>query len=1337
MDSVARNVYCPCGSGRKYKKCCGATGPRLPRSPVEATLWAGAHGVRDQLRTVFGDILDEQGEERIDCPSWLRRQTVLDLIASEQLLPYRANGLARLREVAWAFLQREAASVREGIAAETRPRSAPAHPAVAPVAARLVEIRERLRKRGATPRALARIPEVQLRLDRDAWAITYRESRRVRSENSYDTVSPTITLELHGCREVPLTSPACSCGGDACTHAVAAVDAALASMTDPAATEQWMELVRALDEPEWARALRAFDLAAATRRDRLSRSGDVLVSFRIEGCGGRLSVVPYVHKLRKRGGFGPGTRAHARDLAERASAIAPEDRPTLELMGYLSPHGPVSSGAQAEVLDRLVGHPRVFFEDDLGTPVSVREAAMGLELQEREGGFELTAAIEGERVEAKDALRIIDAAGPAGRFARIDRKRRLCHVVRMSDAEDAKAVLSALVAHGQVFPAEAEAALVERLGILEEMLPVNLPVRLAGAEAPPEGGVVLRLRLLEAGLELFALARPLQGAAPHPPGEGPSRLTAIRDGARVFVCRDRAAEEALAREILSSLPVQGALEDPPFHLVVPDDGQAMEFVEKLSAWERPDVVVEWVGEPPRLIRAARPRDLRVEVRDRHDWFGLSGQIDLDGEQVELALLLDSIRQRRRCIRLRDGKAWLAIAGELAERLAPLAHLSHAGKEGAEIGPAALRTLDDLERDGALLCVEGCFANLLARMRTASAEAPPVPAGFTAALRDYQVDGYRWLARLAGWGAGACLADDMGLGKTLQALALLCLRAGEGPALVVAPTSVCANWVKEAKRFAPALSATLYREADREDVVSRLGRGDVLIASYGLVTRDVERLKAVRFATLVLDEAQAVKNAATCRARAVRELGAEFRLALTGTPLENHLGELWSLMRIVFPGLLGSWELFRERFAVPIERDRDPDRQRALASVLRPFLLRRTKGEVARELPSRTEIDLPVALAPEERRLYDEARLAAVARLGREGGVPPEQRRFQVLAAITRLRLLACHPKLYDEETGVPSSKLARFLSLASDLKEGGHRALVFSQFTSHLALVRQALDAAGARYLYLDGRTPAAERDRLVERFQAGEGDLFLISLRAGGTGLNLTAADYVVHLDPWWNPAVEDQATDRVHRIGQTKPVTVYRLVARGTIEDAIVTLHADKRDLVAGVLDGMDVAGKLSPDDLVALIQSGASGEETDSDVDEPSPPAAPGVPSRATLSEGYEELIDRFERFLHEEPARKRLASGGPLKSYPRAVRRFLEYLARQDVQEPIGPKLDRLVDDYLEALKSGRFSAPASEPLVARSALRWLGRFLASSGEAGSCAGPARTTAGDRNFAERPS
>jgi SNF2 family DNA or RNA helicase len=270
-------------------------------------------------------------------------------------------------------------------------------------------------------------------------------------------------------------------------------------------------------------------------------------------------------------------------------------------------------------------------------------------------------------------------------------------------------------------------------------------------------------------------------------------------------------------------------------------------------------------------------------------------------------------------------------------------------------------------------------------------------------------------------------------------------------------------------------------------------------------------------------------------------------------------------------------------------------------VLRPFLLRRTKQEVARELPSRTEIAVPVVLSKDEWELYEDARLAAIAEIDRQGKkVREEQRRFQILAALTRLRLLASHPRLYDGRSEVASSKLRRLLELLDELRSEGHRALVFSQFTSHLALVAGELDRAGYTSLYLDGATPAAERARRIARFQAGEADVFLLSLKAGGTGINLTAADYVIHLDPWWNPAVEDQATDRAHRIGQTRPVTVYRLIARGTIEEQIVGMHGDKRALVAGVLDGTDVAARLTTKDLLALLAAvhprAAAGDDDD---------------------------------------------------------------------------------------------------------------------------------------------
>jgi SNF2 family DNA or RNA helicase len=369
--------------------------------------------------------------------------------------------------------------------------------------------------------------------------------------------------------------------------------------------------------------------------------------------------------------------------------------------------------------------------------------------------------------------------------------------------------------------------------------------------------------------------------------------------------------------------------------------------------------------------------------------------------------------------------------------------------------------------------------------------------------------------------GGCLADDMGLGKTVQTLAALIDRAEEGPALVIAPTSVGFNWVRECERFAPTLRPILYRETDRDEVLANLRGGDVLIVSYGLLLRDVEKLANIEWGTLVLDEAQKIKNAVTKSAQAVRQIEARWRLALTGTPLENHLGELWSIFRSVCPGLLGSWERFRERFAEPIERQKDPHRRRALSRLIRPFILRRTKSEVLEELPQRTEMIRTAEMTKAERQRYEAARLAALADLtgigdddgGKRAG--NKDRRFEVLAALTRLRQLACHPKLVDDEWPGGSAKLELFMEIVEELRESGHRALVFSQFTSHLALIREALDATGIKYLYLDGQTPPKERERRVDAFQHGEGELVLISLKAGGTGLNLTAADYVIRLRP------------------------------------------------------------------------------------------------------------------------------------------------------------------------------------------------------------------------------
>ena len=343
---------------------------------------------------------------------------------------------------------------------------------------------------------------------------------------------------------------------------------------------------------------------------------------------------------------------------------------------------------------------------------------------------------------------------------------------------------------------------------------------------------------------------------------------------------------------------------------------------------------------------------------------------------------------------------------------------------------------------------------------------------------------------------------------------------------------------------------------------------------------------------MLDEAQAIKNTATKRSQAVMALQGDFRMAATGTPLENHLGELWNLFRFINPGLLGTSEQFNTRFAGPIEKAQDKRAEAGararLKRLIQPFILRRTKLQVLSELPPRTEIVLPVELTAEETALYETLRRDALQNLAALEA-PESQKSIQILAEMMKLRRACCNPALVAPELKLQSSKLTVFSELLDGLLENRHKVLVFSQFVDHLTLIRKHLDARAIAYQYLDGSTPMQERKKRVDAFQAGQGDVFLISLKAGGVGINLTAADYVIHMDPWWNPAVEDQASDRAHRMGQLRPVTIYRLVARHTIEEGIVELHKHKRDLADSLLEGSDLSARMSPSDMLRMLEDG----------------------------------------------------------------------------------------------------------------------------------------------------
>jgi SNF2 family DNA or RNA helicase len=570
---------------------------------------------------------------------------------------------------------------------------------------------------------------------------------------------------------------------------------------------------------------------------------------------------------------------------------------------------------------------------------------------------------------------------------------------------------------------------------------------------------------------------------------------------------------------------------------------------------------------------------------------MSGHLELDQDKIiDLKDLLLKVKQSSgRFIQLGDGQ-FLALTQEFKKRLEDLNIYGEdsGDRDGNEIlvHPLAALPLEDLAKQATTIADSG-WHKQLNRIGEAQSFVPELPSTLQAELRDYQVEGFKWLARLAFLGIGGCLADDMGLGKTLQSLAIILKNASKGPALVVAPTSVSTNWQTEVHRFTPTLNLITLPAKNRAKAITRLGSFDVLITTYTLLQQESKMLSQVEWQTVILDEAQAIKNAATKRSKAAMSLRSKFKLITTGTPIENHLGELWNLFNFINPGLLGSITSFNERYAIPIERFQDRDARIKLKKLIRPFILRRIKSQVLEELPPRTDVTLEVEMTDAEAHFYEALRQNALDIL--ESNKDKKGRHLQILTEIMKLRQACCNPRLINQNTTIESSKLRIFAEVVEELIGGRHKALVFSQFIGHLKIIREHLDSQGISYQYLDGSTPTKERKIRVDNFQAGQGDLFLISLKAGGLGLNLTAADYVIHMDPWWNPAIEDQASDRAHRIGQTRPVTIYRLVCKNSIEEKIVRLHQEKRDLAGSLLEGSDISAKMSSDDLIDLIREG----------------------------------------------------------------------------------------------------------------------------------------------------
>ncbi len=873
------------------------------------------------------------------------------------------------------------------------------------------------------------------------------------------------------------------------------------------------------------------------------------------------------HKYIKEGTFGVGRKFTAND-SYKFTRGNPDDQ---SLLDYVRSFRQIFFYSNYEHGQRyawgfwisLLGHPRIRFEDQ---PIEVVNAPISMYLQPEENRYRLEISHDQLTV---DDIKYYEVNGGLLGLSRKAGRLLVCQVDKFR--------ADILMEVQQYQPSLTRAELLTNLPRLEKLqtlFNIQLPSELAGIiqKNPPELVLLLDLDVRQ-GLILSPRACYESSEGRVAPGSPGQYLATAGD---MVLERSPEEEKELLREFLNLYPYEDS-PDRNSDIHIADLERALSLIEWLRQHSRWNL--EWLRGEPKIHRFQQFRGLRAEV-DAGAWLKLHLLADKESYAIESFPEDDQYLASTQYVAIGENE-WIEIDRQLRQQLNRIKMAVVREEKTMRLKNAALALLAEMDA----VQWEG-DPDWIARIEEwngkNSSKLNPDKA-LKATLRNYQLDGYRWLRRMSALRLGACLADDMGLGKTVQALAVILDRLDQGPVLVISPASVCYNWKEEARRFAPKLKTQLYAEGRRSKNVSKLKNGDVLVASYALVLRDIQKLKEIQWGTLVLDEAQFIKNAFSQTAMAVGKLKRDWALVLTGTPLENHLGELWSIFRMLNPELLGSWEGFHKNYVIPIEKDGDPQKMENLRGLLRPFILRRTKQKVLDDLPDRSDILLKVTLGEAQRSKYEAERKRILKQLDKsKDGI-----RFKLLAAITRLRQLACHPALCEDRYKGDSAKLNIFSELVEELVSESHRVLVFSQFTSFLGLIALELNRIHIPHVMMTGETPVKHRQGIINRFQEGEVPVFLVSLRAGGTGLNLTYANYVIHMDPWWNPSVEEQATDRAHRIGQTQAVTVYRLVAGDTIEEAILDIHDRKKDLVQGLLEGKDSAGKLSIEDLVGLIK------------------------------------------------------------------------------------------------------------------------------------------------------
>lgn len=600
--------------------------------------------------------------------------------------------------------------------------------------------------------------------------------------------------------------------------------------------------------------------------------------------------------------------------------------------------------------------------------------------------------------------------------------------------------------------------------------------------------------------------------------------------------------------------------------------------------------IEWPeGKPLRFKGDIKTGDIEINVKSDVDWFCVEGEVKTNNLHLSLEALIRSCcnSQIEGFIKIGEDE-YVRMSEELKKHIAAFNSLPSTKGRGKTIPKYQVSALASMIHE-LKINEDGGYTDFMQKTREAYSLSPEVPDGLNAKLRDYQIEGFKWMCRLSAWGAGACLADDMGLGKTLQAITFLLYKSKEGPSLVIAPKSVLLNWEREIARFAPELNCININNAKKRDkIINAATAKDIVLCTYGVLGTQGEYLSKKDWNVVCLDEAHQIKNRNTLASRTSMELKACNRLILTGTPIQNNLGELWNLFQFINPGLLGTWSVFRDSFMIP---SLDSEHRELLKEMTTPFILRRTKQDVLTELPEKIVSERLVDLTENEQKVYEEMRKRAELKFkkykSKDELTIAKSIDINFFTELTHLREAACSMRMvYDEWSG-KSSKIETLMEILDTIMSSpDNNVIVFSQFTCFLDLIKPELHRHSMSYLYLDGQTSMQKRQKYVEDFQEGRCRLFLSSLKAGGFGINLTKANYVIILDPWWNPSVENQAMDRAHRLGQKRVVTVIRLISAQTIEEKILRLHEDKQQLADDILDGTGESNKLTYEDIMDMV-------------------------------------------------------------------------------------------------------------------------------------------------------